>query len=402
MSHHRWLLTILLVVVLLCSRDCQAATSGSLEEEATCPQSSSTTTTGSCTSRQDKDVMAQAADFHAFIRHMFDTIDAHAATLTKPDLRAQESLILTTWLNYFGMDPAVITQTPAPENWLETVYMHTKQLAPSLFFKVWDERARPTQEEIQVLLAIDDSAAVEAARQEHDYANVLMNYLFMEFRHRGFTMALLDTFCRVMLGPLKTVAYAIPSQQNIDLIAQYEPLIEVGAGTGYWSAILQRQNVTITPYDADPPQEEGGIYFDRTYTHVQKGTCLDVFHKDNNKNIMTNHTLLLVWPNNPDNVDNAPEFHSSRLPPVWDTACVQAFLEAGGTTVILVAEREDNIHILPSHPQNPTQPDSGLCATRALQTLLRTEFDLVHQMDIPTWYYSDDLTVWVKKTESKK
>ena len=107
----------------------------------------------------------------------------------------------------------------------------------------------------------------------------------------------------------------------------------------------------------------------------------------------------MIWPNNPDNVDNAEEFHSPKLPPVWDADCARDFVANGGTHIVLVAERETNIHVLPSRPEqgSPTWPDSGLCATRELQTLLQEEFELVHQMAIPTWYYSDDLTIWKKK-----
>jgi len=163
---------------------------------------------------------------------------------------------------------------------------------------------------------------------------------------------------------------------------------------------------TITAYDSTPPAFDpaqgidDNLYFDRTYTKVYKGTCETIF-ATNNPSIKNagQYTLLMVWPNNPDNVDNAKEFRSPRLPPVWDMDCVQTFLAAGGTRVILVAEREINLHILPSHPEknSETFPESGLCATRALQKLLMDEFQLVHQMDVPTWFYSDDLTVWEKK-----
>jgi hypothetical protein len=107
----------------------------------------------------------------------------------------------------------------------------------------------------------------------------------------------------------------------------------------------------------------------------------------------------MVWPNNPDNQDNAKAFHSDLLPPVWDLDCAKLYSQHAGddATIILVAEREANIHVLPNHPENPTQPDSGLCASRALQQFLLDEFDLVHQMDIPTWFYSDDLTIWRRK-----
>jgi hypothetical protein len=408
-----------LLLLLLCSvatTTCQET----LEEIQVQVHAATCDASGECSTRTSisgdtKDPLEQAAEFGAFLRHMFDAVETHAATLTKPDLNAQESLILTTWLSYLKMDPALFTTTPATvntSNWLETLHRRTHQMAPAAFFRIWDERARPTQDEIQIALAMmdDDDAPLIAATDKRTgqvQHNVLMGHLFEGFRHRGFIMVLLDNFSRVLLRSLKTISYAIPSQQNLDLIARYAPLMEVGAGTGYWTAMLQARNVTITAYDAEPATQAGGMYFDRTYTDVKKATCLQLFNNNNDDQEEAmiiqnnNHTLLMVWPNNPDNIDNAPEFHSPRLPPVWDLDCVEAFLKAGGTTLILVAERETNIHVLPSHPPDfATQPDSGLCASRALQTLLDREFDLVNQMSIPTWLYRDDLTVWVKKADT--
>ena len=373
-------------------------------------------------------------EFHVFLSHMFETVDSYAATTQTPNLQEQEQLILTTWLTYLKMDPSIIT-TPimtlesddalsasrSSGNWLYDIYKRTHDdLAPAVFFKIWDERGRPAKEEIRLLLKLDDYAYHEALTTTTDPEtgeivedldeSIFMKHLFLPFRHRGFTAQILDSFCRGLLGPLKTISYAIPSPSNLEVISQYAPLIEVGAGSGYWSAALQHQygRETITPYDAHPPESsndddkekdpKGSLYFDRTYTQVHKGDCQSLFRGEEKDNF-NNHTLLMVWPNNPDNVDNAEEFHSPRLPPVWDANCARDFVANGGTHIILVAERETNIHILPSRPEqgSPTWPDSGLCASRELQTLLQEEFELVHQMAIPTWYYSDDLTIWKRK-----
>jgi hypothetical protein len=37
------------------------------------------------------------------------------------------------------------------------------------------------------------------------------------------------------------------------IIAQFSPLIEIGAGTGYWCYLLRQRGVTIWPYDNRPP-----------------------------------------------------------------------------------------------------------------------------------------------------
>jgi len=327
-----------------------------------------------------------------------------------------QNFIISTLLSSYEMNPELLTQSPLQENWLETVYNQTKAMAPTVFFSMWDETHQPTKQDVEILLAVDDTPKRSAQHLDPDTGKLLldkdqmMNHLLEPFRHRGFIVGALATVSRILLAPFKSVSYAIPSSQNLELLARYAPLVEVGAGTGYWSAALQTSKhggVDIIAFDAAPPERNGGdnLYFDQTYTTVHQGTCEAIFSKDiataTQETTTTNYadrTLLLVWPNNPDNVDNAKAFHSAALPPVWDTACAQAFVAAGGTTLILVAEREANIHILPPRgPHPPPPPDSGLCATRQFQTFLREHFELVEQQAVPSWYYNDDLTVWKRK-----
>jgi hypothetical protein len=102
--------------------------------------------------------------------------------------------------------------------------------------------------------------------------------------------------------------------------------------------------------------------------------------------------MLMVWPNNPDNEDNDERFYSPILPETWDAACLEAYMAAGGQTVIFVGEREERVHVMPRAPA-----ESGLSATRRFQTMLQTNFQLVQQIDIPQWWYSDDATIWKRK-----
>jgi hypothetical protein len=54
----------------------------------------------------------------------------------------------------------------------------------------------------------------------------------------------------------KRYAWAIPTRSALDVIAKYGPLVEMGAGTGYWAYELLKRGVTIEPYDKYPP--DGG------------------------------------------------------------------------------------------------------------------------------------------------
>jgi hypothetical protein len=51
----------------------------------------------------------------------------------------------------------------------------------------------------------------------------------------------------------KKYAWAIPTVAALECLAKYGPLVEVGAGTGYWAYELRKLGVTIDAYDQYPP-----------------------------------------------------------------------------------------------------------------------------------------------------
>jgi hypothetical protein len=75
---------------------------------------------------------------------------------------------------------------------------------------------------------------------------------------------------------------AIPSDFLLKEIAKECPLIEVGAGSGYWANLLQKQGAEIVAFDSGV--DYVSRFFDvQTYNHDT--LCA---HKDK--------TLLLIWP----------------------------------------------------------------------------------------------------------
>ena len=83
--------------------------------------------------------------------------------------------------------------------------------------------------------------------------------------------------CRVWSCHL--YAYATPSPASLDTLAKYSPLVEIGAGTGYWSSCLRHRHPSIVmhTYDKDPPSashsSKSNSYHGRahTWTSVMKG-----------------------------------------------------------------------------------------------------------------------------------
>lgn len=90
-------------------------------------------------------------------------------------------------------------------------------------------------------------------------------------------------------------AWAVPNEEVLQEIAQYSPLIEIGAGTGYWSRLLEDRGADIVAFDTKPPTPlPDGTSNNRyckpfTYFEVRLGG-----HEQVSK--FPTRTLFLCWP----------------------------------------------------------------------------------------------------------
>ena len=85
---------------------------------------------------------------------------------------------------------------------------------------------------------------------------------------------------------VKKYAWAVPDHQALGVISQYSPLIEIGAGTGYWGYLLNRLGVDILCFDKEPHHNH---YSDHQWFIVKEGT----------PEILSNYpdrNLFLCWP----------------------------------------------------------------------------------------------------------
>jgi hypothetical protein len=83
--------------------------------------------------------------------------------------------------------------------------------------------------------------------------------------------------------------FAIPTQEALDFIAFWSPIVEIGAGTGYWAHLLQQMEVDITAYDKFSGHGQDRYGFGPVWMNVLKGnSAVAKIHPD--------RTLLLCWP----------------------------------------------------------------------------------------------------------
>lgn len=153
---------------------------------------------------------------------------------------------------------------------------------------------------------------------------------------------------------VKMYAWAIPTEEAIEAIHKLKmPIVEIGAGSGYWAYCMRQLGIDVVAYDAEPYQNR---YINGNWSEVLVGDEKAIRqHYD--------RALLLVWPpyNTPMASDTLSNFKGSHVVYVGESAY--------GCT------GDDKFH-----------------------TLLEKEWDVVEEVDIPQWPgIHDYLTIYRRK-----
>lgn len=97
-----------------------------------------------------------------------------------------------------------------------------------------------------------------------------------------------DTF-RLRDQLVRKYAWAVPNAEAIATIVAYGPVVELGAGTGYWSMLAAAAGCDVVAHDVAPPGATNPYIGSDSWFDVRPGS-VDVLvgHPD--------RTLLLCWP----------------------------------------------------------------------------------------------------------
>ena len=90
-------------------------------------------------------------------------------------------------------------------------------------------------------------------------------------------------------------AWAIPGEGALAVLARHAPLLECGAGTGYWAALLRARGVDVLASDLAPPGSPAGNRYHsgrRPWTEVQAASAVDAVRAART----SGRTLFLCWP----------------------------------------------------------------------------------------------------------
>ena len=86
---------------------------------------------------------------------------------------------------------------------------------------------------------------------------------------------------------VKRYAYAIPNDDALAAIAAWGPVVEIGAGTGYWAHLIAVHGVDVVAYD-EKPGRNGWCDATPYYQIAIGGPAAVRLHAD--------RTLFLCWP----------------------------------------------------------------------------------------------------------
>lgn len=146
-------------------------------------------------------------------------------------------------------------------------------------------------------------------------------------------------------------SWAVPNQEVIEVIASYSPIVEIGAGAGYWAFLIQQLGGEICCYDIKPPEQ---VWF-----KVQEGGPEKIQdHLD--------YTLFLCWP------------------PCDESMAMDCLKLYSGKILLYVGEG-----------------DGGCTGDDEFHMLLENGFEEMQYVDIPQWSgIHDHLLVYQRKEKS--
>ncbi len=155
----------------------------------------------------------------------------------------------------------------------------------------------------------------------------------------------------------KKYAYAVPTNRAIEAMAAYSPLIEVGAGGGYWAWCLAAKGADIIVTDIAAPTDNPDWF-------ARKEPWHEVLVMDGAEavRIHSSRALFLCWP-------------------MYDTAmaheALEAYIQAGGHTLIYVGESQ-----------------GGCTGDDAFHELVEQALTEVNYVPLPQWYGLHD-NLWI-------
>ena len=148
-------------------------------------------------------------------------------------------------------------------------------------------------------------------------------------------------------------SYVFPDQHSLSMLADLGPLVEVGAGTGYWSYRLRAIRVDIVAIDQAPPDGERPNRY-----HAPAPPWTDVIAGDHT--VLTDYSdraLFLCWP---------PLFSSLGDSLMYYSGNTVAIIGDGGHRTARMRGLNDTFAMVAMSPVRALEPLPGAPATLSI------------------------------------
>jgi len=151
-------------------------------------------------------------------------------------------------------------------------------------------------------------------------------------------------------------SWAVPNQDAIDIIASCTPIIEIGAGTGFWAYLIEQAGGVCYAYDDFSWKNctNARVHFKKIWTNVREGSFEKI--KDH-----PDSTLFLCWP------------------PYRDPLALNCLNTYEGNTLLYVGERD------------------GCTGCGEFQALIDKEWEEINSIQIPQYFGIHDYLMVLKR-----
>jgi hypothetical protein len=161
-------------------------------------------------------------------------------------------------------------------------------------------------------------------------------------------------------------SWAIPTDAALDVLARYAPLVECGAGMGYWAALLRTRGVDVIACDLAPPGSKGRNRYHsrgrRPWTEIQRSASVAAVRRH------AGRSLVLCWP------------------PYEDDAASYAVLRAyRGDVIVYIGE-----------------PDEGATGSVRFHRELRLNWTPIEALELPHWPRLRDRVVVYRRNPERR
>jgi hypothetical protein len=137
-------------------------------------------------------------------------------------------------------------------------------------------------------------------------------------------------------------SWAVPNAEVLLYLSQFDNIVEVGAGNGYWAHCIEEAGGSVEPYDVDPAPEHD------QWTAVGQRDCLRLGEPSYDQ------PMLMVWP------------------PTHNTMASEIAREK------------------PPHLLYVGEEKGGCTANNTFFKILESEYGLVGKIDLPSYAGVDD------------